>query len=315
MKNILHYLLIGILIGCSSVLKAQSDTNIDDKPVYGVEHMPQYPGGDEELLKFIHDNLRYPKVAAEVGIEGRVTIRFVISRTGEVTDVTVIRGLDPSCDREAVRVVKMMPTWTPGSQNGKNVAVYYTLPIVYKLQKSNGEVRTPLLVVDGKIWPYAALKDTNQLKPSNIKNITVLKDSAARAIYGENGNNGVLVIETKSGFNNWDTSQKLDKPIYDVDMMPQYPGGDAALLQFIKNNLHYPPADAERNVQGRVTLRFVIDKIGQVTDIAVIRGLSTACDQEAIRVVKLMPNWIPGKQNGRTVPVYYTLPIVYKLQR
>ena len=74
-------------------------------------------------------------MAAEVGIEGRVTIRFVVSRTGDVTDVTVIRGLDPSCDKEAVRVVKMMPRWIPGRQKGRNVPVYYTLPVVFKLQK------------------------------------------------------------------------------------------------------------------------------------------------------------------------------------
>lgn len=107
----------------------------EDKPVYGVEQMPQFPGGDKELMKFIHDNLEYPKVAAEVGIEGRVTIRFVIARDGNITDVTVIRGLDPSCDKEAVRIVKMMPRWIPGRQNGRNVPVYYTLPIVYKMKK------------------------------------------------------------------------------------------------------------------------------------------------------------------------------------
>jgi protein TonB len=108
---------------------------IEEKPVYGVEQMPAFPGGEEELIRFIHDNLKYPAVAAEVGVEGRVTIRFVVSRTGDVTDVTVIRGLDPSCDKEAVRVVKMMPRWIPGRQNGRNVPVYYTLPVVFKLQK------------------------------------------------------------------------------------------------------------------------------------------------------------------------------------
>lgn len=108
---------------------------IEDKPVYGVEQMPQFPGGEEELLRFIKDNLKYPAVAAEVGIEGRVTIRFVVNRNGDVTDITVIRGLDPSCDKEAVRVVRMMPRWIPGRQNGRNVPVYYTLPVVYKLQK------------------------------------------------------------------------------------------------------------------------------------------------------------------------------------
>jgi len=108
---------------------------IEEKPVYGVEQMPVYPGGEEELMKFIHDNLHYPAVASEMGLEGRVTIRFVVNSDGNVSDATVIRGFDPACDKEAIRVVKIMPKWIPGRQNGRNVPVYYTLPVVYKLQK------------------------------------------------------------------------------------------------------------------------------------------------------------------------------------
>jgi protein TonB len=108
---------------------------IEEKPLYGVEQMPQFPGGEDELFKFISDNLHYPAAASELGIEGRVTIRFVVSKTGAVTNVEVIRGLDPACDKEAIRVVRMMPNWIPGRQNGRNVPVYYTLPILYKLQK------------------------------------------------------------------------------------------------------------------------------------------------------------------------------------
>jgi len=110
-------------------------TNSADSVYYGVEQMPQYPGGDVELTKFIHDNLHYPQAAASAGNEGRVTIRFIVNRNGDVTDVTVIRGFDASCDKEAIRVVKMMPKWIPGRQNGHDVRVYYTLPVVYKLQK------------------------------------------------------------------------------------------------------------------------------------------------------------------------------------
>lgn len=101
----------------------------------GVEINPSFPGGEEELMKYIRDNLRYPVIAAENNIEGRVTIRFVVNKRGEVTDVTVLRGLDPACDNEAIRVVKSMPKWIPGKQNGVAVNVYYTLPIVYKLQR------------------------------------------------------------------------------------------------------------------------------------------------------------------------------------
>lgn len=314
MKNLLNFCLIGILFTFSTALRAQSPVITEDKPVYSVEQMPQFPGGEEELLKFIKNNLRYPKAAAEGGIEGRVTIRFVVSRTGEVTDVTVIRGLDPACDAEGLRVIKMMPTWTPGRQDGRNVPVYFTLPIVYKLQKGLGDVKTPVLIVDGTSMPYSMLKDTNQLKPSNIKSINILKDSAAIAVYGPRGKNGVILVETIAAVAKRDSAINEDRPVYGVEVMPQYPGGEQALLAFIKNNLRYPQSDAQTGTQGRVTIRFVVNRLGQVCDITVIRGLSPGCDAEAVRVIKMMPNWIPGKHKGNPVSVYYTLPVVYKLQ-
>ncbi len=316
MKKLLNFCLIGFLFTFSAALMAQSPVMTEDKPVYGVEQMPQYPGGDEELLKFIKNNLKYPKDAAEKGIEGRVTIRFVVSKTGEVTDVMVIRGLDPSCDAEALRVVKMMPTWTPGRQSGRDVPVYYTLPIVYKLQKgTSSDDKSPLLIVDGTSMPYSMLKDTLQLKPSNIKSLKVLKDSAATSIYGPRAKNGVILVETNAAAAKRDSAISQDKPVYGVEVMPQFPGGDQALLEFIKNNLKYPMSDAQRGIEGRVTIRFVVNRLGQVCDVTVIRGLSPECNAEAVRVIKMMPKWIPGKQKGNTVSVYYTLPVVYKLQR
>lgn len=108
---------------------------VEEKPFVTVEQMPSFPGGESEMHKFINDNLKYPVVAQESGIQGRVTIRFVVTKTGAISDVTVIRGIDPSCDKEAVRVVKAMPKWIAGKQNGLNVPVYFTLPIVFRLKQ------------------------------------------------------------------------------------------------------------------------------------------------------------------------------------
>lgn len=105
-----------------------------EEPYTMVEQMPQYPGGVQELMKFISKNLRYPAIAQENGIQGRVILRFVVSASGKVEDVQVLRSLDPYCDKEAVRVVQSMPQWIPGKQNGRNVPVYYTLPVVFRLQ-------------------------------------------------------------------------------------------------------------------------------------------------------------------------------------
>lgn len=101
----------------------------------GVEQEPQFPGGLDELMRFIKRNLVYPQQATDMGIEGRVVLRFVVNKNGEVSDIELLRKLDPVCDKEALRVVKMMPKWIPGRQNGRAVPVYYTLPIVYKLNK------------------------------------------------------------------------------------------------------------------------------------------------------------------------------------
>ena len=106
----------------------------EEKPFEVVEQSPSFPGGLNELNKFLNDNINYPVIAQENGIQGRVIIRFVVSKTGEISDVQVLRGVDPSLDREAVRVVKSMPKWIPGRQRGQPVPVYFTLPVVFRLQ-------------------------------------------------------------------------------------------------------------------------------------------------------------------------------------
>lgn len=97
------------------------------------EVMPQFPGGEAEMYQFIKDNLRYPAMDQEIGNQGRVIIRFVVSKTGEIMNVELMKGVSQGCDKEAMRVVKSMPKWIPGRQNGDAVQVYFTLPIVFKL--------------------------------------------------------------------------------------------------------------------------------------------------------------------------------------
>ena len=107
----------------------------EDEPIFViVENKPEYPGGDAALMKYISENIKYPVIAQENGIQGRVICQFVVNKDGSIVDITVVRGVDPSLDKEAVRVIKSMPTWKPGKQRGKAVRVKYTLPIVFRLQ-------------------------------------------------------------------------------------------------------------------------------------------------------------------------------------
>ncbi len=99
-----------------------------------VEEMPSFPGGQGALMQYLASNIKYPVVAQENGVQGRVTVSFVVERDGSISDVKVARSVDPSLDREAQRVVKSMPRWSPGKQNGSTVRVKYTVPVVFRLQ-------------------------------------------------------------------------------------------------------------------------------------------------------------------------------------
>jgi protein TonB len=99
-----------------------------------VEKMPSFPGGDAALFKFLGDNVKYPVIAQENGVQGRVICQFVVNRDGSIVDVEVVRSVDASLDKEAIRVIKSMPKWSPGQQRGKPVRVKYTLPVNFKLQ-------------------------------------------------------------------------------------------------------------------------------------------------------------------------------------
>jgi protein TonB len=105
----------------------------EDLPLPRVEVMPQFPGGDAALQKYIATHVQYPAIARENSLQGKVFVQFVINKRGEVENVSIIRGVDASLDKEALRVVQSLPNWSPGLQNGRPVRVLYTVPINFKL--------------------------------------------------------------------------------------------------------------------------------------------------------------------------------------
>ncbi len=113
---------------------AVTEAPVEEQVFEIVEQQPEFPGGAGERNAFIQKNLRYPAIAQENGVQGRVVCQFVVGSDGSIRDIVVVRSLDPSCDKEAIRVIKSMPKWIPGRQNGKPVSVKFTLPILFKLQ-------------------------------------------------------------------------------------------------------------------------------------------------------------------------------------
>lgn len=109
---------------------------VEDEPVSiaMVEQKPEFPGGEAAMYKWLGDNIVYPSAASEEGVQGRVVVEFVVGKDGSITNVRVVRPRHPALDKEALRVVKAMPKWVPGRNNGQPVKVTYTLPVTFKLQ-------------------------------------------------------------------------------------------------------------------------------------------------------------------------------------
>lgn len=123
-----------VLKAKEEIAQPEPPKNEEENKVFDVvEEQPSFPGGQGALMAWLNDNIKYPVVAAENGIQGKVIVQFVVGKNGSISNVKVLRSVDPSLDKEAVRVVSNMPNWTPGKQNGASVNVRFTLPVTFRL--------------------------------------------------------------------------------------------------------------------------------------------------------------------------------------
>lgn len=213
----------------------------NSKVFTAVEKYPEFPGGLDAFYHFLAKNTRYPAEARNKGIQGRVIIRFIVETNGALSNIKVVRGVDPSIDNEALRVLELSPKWIPGTQNGRAVRTLYTVPISFTLAQDDkqpehspakdksgkpttargaqvvsfvgdkqpadtgkqvtnlttpGKKGEPLVIIDGKQTEgMAAIRNLN---PKDIESISVLKDQTATLKYGKTGENGVVIVKTKT---------------------------------------------------------------------------------------------------------------------
>ena len=132
-KNVSLKVALMMLVLLFSFMTSTAQTKKNDMVFDVVEVMPQFPGGQIAMMKYIMENMKYPKQAMKEGIQGRVAVRFIVEKDGSISDVKPILSVHPLLNKEAVRVVESMPKWTPGKQNGKPVRVRFNLPIMFKL--------------------------------------------------------------------------------------------------------------------------------------------------------------------------------------
>ena len=279
-----------------------------------VIQVPEFPGGQEALRKYLAKNRRSPLVDTR---SGTVIVSFVIDEEGRVTQPKINKGIAEAFDAEAIRLVNEMPRWKPMTKNGKPVAstyvVYVDFPSALAEQNATPQPKEhPLVVVDGKPMPYETFEQ--EVKLAEIASITILKGDDA-AVYGTRwAKTGVMIVTTKSAGQPDNGLKGKVAGVYDmVEQAPQFPGGPQAMMQFVKDNLQYPQAAKENGIQGRVILQFVVDETGQVTDPKVLRGIDPSLDAEAIRIAKAMPRWVPGAKDGKAVAVRYTMPVAFSL--
>lgn len=132
-KNVSLKVALMMFVLLFSFMTSTAQTKKNDMVFDVVEVMPQFPGGQIAMLKYIMENMKYPEQAMKEGIQGRVAVRFIVEKDGSISDVKPILSVHPLLNKEAVRVVESMPKWTPGKQNGKPVRVRYNLPVMFKL--------------------------------------------------------------------------------------------------------------------------------------------------------------------------------------
>ena len=132
-KNVSLKVALMMFVLLFSFMTSTAQTKKNNMVFDVVEVMPQYPGGQIAMLKYIMENIKYPEQAMKEGIQGRVTVRFIVEKDGSISNVKPILSVHPLLDKEAVRVVESMPKWSPGKQNGKPVRVRFNVPVMFKL--------------------------------------------------------------------------------------------------------------------------------------------------------------------------------------
>jgi TonB family protein len=254
------------------------DTN---KVFTAVQIQPEFPGGIPALNKFVQTYVRYPKADHDNKVQGRAYIQFIVEQDGSIDNLKVLRTPSDAMGTEAMRVMASSPKWKPGMQNGKPVRVEFTMPINFAL--GNDGPNAPFNISLQPPPPALPAKpdgnNVHTLPPPPVKEV----EANANTVYTA------------------------------VEIQPEFPGGEAAFAKFLQQTIRYPATAKQNKIQGKVYVQFIVEKDGSITDIKVIREPGSALGDEAVRVMKLSPKWIPAKQNGQPVRIQFTLPVSFSL--
>ena len=297
-----------------------------------VETMPQFQGGSVELMKFIQKSVTYPKIAKDNGFVGKSYIKFVVTDSGKIENCEVLKSSGYEIlDAEALRVINIMPLWSPGKQNEKAVNVAYSIPINFSL----GSGFSPSKAADKQTEEYILEMGLIYLNGGFFQKAITCFDRYISL----NKSNAVAWLSKGASYYNlkkekeacecWSEAYKLgnkeagsfmkeycheSKEVFEsIEKMPEFPGGTGELMKFIQKNIKYPEGVKKSDVlSSKVYLKFVINSDGSLSNIEVNKSSgNNFVDEEAKRIVGIMPKWNSGEQNGKKVSVYFNLPISF----
>ena len=232
---------------------------------------------------------------AALAIWGGISlVKFVESRTKSVaqTSVAELSALNQPKKKAEVKQQKKVKLEQPEK--------------VVERVKSSVKFTAPVIKKDDEVKPEDELKTQDELMSTKTA-------IGALDVKGNDDANGE-VLKIKEAVAQPEPKPEVEKVFDVVEQMPSFPGGPSALMEWLSNNVKYPVVAQENGVQGRVVVSFVVERDGSITDVKVVRGVDPSLDREASRVVRAMPRWIPGKQNGSAVRVKYNVPAAFRLQ-
>ena len=232
---------------------------------------------------------------AALAIWGGISlVKFVESRTKSVaqTSVAQLSALNQPKKKAEVKQQKKVKLEQPEK--------------VVERVKSSVKFTAPVIKKDNEVKPEDELKTQDELMSTKTA-------IGALDVKGNDDANGE-VLKIKEAVAQPEPKPEVEKVFDVVEQMPSFPGGPSALMEWLSNNVKYPVVAQENGVQGRVVVSFVVERDGSITDVKVVRGVDPSLDKEASRVVRAMPRWIPGKQNGSAVRVKYNVPVAFRLQ-
>lgn len=373
-----------------------------------------FAGGDSARGLFVKNNLKINSFPAESS-KSTIYVQFVVEKSGALSDVKIIKGINQSVDEEVLQMTKTMPNWIPAQQDGQTVRSQVVMPVkikganpitvidttylnsewkktkmdsasFYRVRKSNGSgFNICYFLINGtliELGEYASISPVVKnghfinysnngvkLSESNYVNDTLQGEAfdfypngvvkkkmffennlisgdmltySSRgelrstekfknnllhgvSVYSVNGNdsgfvereysNGILINSVANLFTRKKEVQKggdkQDSTVVISD--PEFPGGDEARMEFLMKNLHYPRGARENGISGTVYAQFVVEIDGSILNPIIIRDIGGGCGEEVLRIIKLMPRWIPGKQSGKQVRTQFTFPIKFVL--